>query len=284
MKQYNKILEAINRGIQFALDDFEPEDIELSKPKQETITKEDSLWKNIITQEGFVDLGLPSKTLWCKYNLGVDPNKLFDDGLCQYWYGGYYQWGETEPYYNPTTDGIVFNKGNKKFLQTKDKYCYNYDTGKRGFDELQPEDDPASIYYKSTNYHVPTSTQFEELENNTTKKFITNYNNVVGLNGLLLTAKNGNEIFFPSNGFIDDDCQHYLREAVYCWAKNKYFNVSQWYDKKGKLHVTDNGITGDEYGSYAFSYHNTNSQYDYISISGMVQTHATAIRPVYNFK
>ena len=33
MKKYNKILEAINRGIKFALDDFNPEEVELSKPK-----------------------------------------------------------------------------------------------------------------------------------------------------------------------------------------------------------------------------------------------------------
>ena len=51
MKQYNKILEAINRGIQFALDDFEPEDIQVSKPKQDTIDKEDSLYQNLLLRD-----------------------------------------------------------------------------------------------------------------------------------------------------------------------------------------------------------------------------------------
>jgi hypothetical protein len=40
-----------------------------------------------------VDLGLPSGTLWCKYNLGVDSNKL---KTAKQWYGDYYAWGELE--------------------------------------------------------------------------------------------------------------------------------------------------------------------------------------------
>jgi hypothetical protein len=38
-----------------------------------------------------VDLGLPSGTLWCKYNLGVDPNYLANPIN---WFGDYYAWGE----------------------------------------------------------------------------------------------------------------------------------------------------------------------------------------------
>jgi len=40
-----------------------------------------------------VDLGLPSGTLWCKYNLGAtcEPNNN------KSWFGNYYAWGELEP-------------------------------------------------------------------------------------------------------------------------------------------------------------------------------------------
>jgi hypothetical protein len=38
-----------------------------------------------------VDLGLPSGTLWCKYNLGVDPKYLANPIN---WFGDYYAWGE----------------------------------------------------------------------------------------------------------------------------------------------------------------------------------------------
>ena len=71
MKNYNKILEAINRGIKFALDDFEDNDIQgqtNSKVKYQGGTKE---WLDL--KKETVDLGLPSGTLWCKYNLDVDP-------------------------------------------------------------------------------------------------------------------------------------------------------------------------------------------------------------------
>jgi len=68
MKNLNKqILEAVNRGIKFALDDFEDDSIQgqvNSKVKYQGGTKEYlDLMKEV------VDLGLPSGTLWCKYNL-----------------------------------------------------------------------------------------------------------------------------------------------------------------------------------------------------------------------
>ena len=75
MKNYNKILEAVNRGIQLALDDFDDEEVQNIKSKQiqnRDYTKE---YLDLLRDE-VVDLGLPSGTLWCKYNLDVDPTKL----------------------------------------------------------------------------------------------------------------------------------------------------------------------------------------------------------------
>ena len=85
------------------------------------------------------------------------------------------------------------------------------------------------------------------------------------MNGLLLTGKNGNEIFFPMNGFIDLGYAEYFGEAVYCWSKNR-----RYIDKSLQ-------------GPYCFSYHNNESPFDHISIDNILLTHATAIRPVYNF-
>ena len=56
MKNYNKILEAVNRGIKFALDDFEDNDIQgqvNSKVKYQGGTKE---WLDLMNE--VVDLGL----------------------------------------------------------------------------------------------------------------------------------------------------------------------------------------------------------------------------------
>ena len=42
-----------------------------------------------LQQQYIVDLGLPSKTIWCKYNLGVNINKLNNPVD---WTGNYYAW------------------------------------------------------------------------------------------------------------------------------------------------------------------------------------------------
>ena len=86
MKNYNKILEAVNRGIQLALDDFDDDEVQNIKSKQiqnRDYTKE---YLDLMKDE-VVDLGLPSKTLWCKYNLGVNQNQL---SIASDWYGDYY--------------------------------------------------------------------------------------------------------------------------------------------------------------------------------------------------
>ena len=261
MKIFNKyILEAINKGIQIALDDYEDIDNGNSiSSKQDVIKNEDSIKSIINFWDSFVDLGLPSGTLWAKHNLGVNSNKLsvFHDYL--FWYGDYYQWGETNSVYNALTDSWTIPK--EKFVHNvKEKYQYD-NNGNNGLAELEFMDDPASVFFGTNKCHTPTFKQFEELKNNTNKKFIEKYNDKIGLNGLLLTSKiNGNEIFFPANGFIDETGQReFFRDAIYCWSKNR--------------------ISGSP---YCFSYHNHNSPFDYISIDTMVPEHAAAIRPVYN--
>ena len=270
MKNYNKILEAVNKGIQLALDDFDDEE-QVQNIKSKQVYNRDYTFEEI---NYFVDLGLPSGTLWHKYNLGVDPNHL---DKYQYWNGGYYQWGESEPAFNQLTDNEIIK--NKFVRDIKQKYRYNYNTGKKGFREIQPEDDPVTIYYGSEKYHIPFREQFEELKNNTTKRFVKNYKNISLLDGLLLTGKNGKEIFFPANGFIDNGGhKEYFGKAVYCWTNSKSPYNYTWNDTIGNMQK--DGGTGDEYGSGCFSYHNSNSQYDYISISDMVPEHAAGIRPV----
>ena len=74
MKKYKQILEAINRGIQLALDDFDDED-QVQNVKSKQVQNRDYTKEYLELMEDAVDLGLPSGTLWCKYNLGVDPNQ-----------------------------------------------------------------------------------------------------------------------------------------------------------------------------------------------------------------
>ena len=68
MKNYNKILEAVNRGIKFALDDFDVED-QVQNIKSKQIIHRDYTKTYLDLMKNAVDLCLPFKTGWCKYNI-----------------------------------------------------------------------------------------------------------------------------------------------------------------------------------------------------------------------
>ena len=146
-----------------------------------------------------IDLGLPSKTLWPKYNLGVDPNKLSNP---EDWYGGYYAWGEIETKKEYSLSTYKFNK----HTNSTDKIIKYNDID--GLDQLQLEDDAAyqdNIFFESIRYKMPTVKQFEELLEYTTNKFVYDYQKNEGLHGRLFTGKNGNELFFPAAGCYGDE-------------------------------------------------------------------------------
>jgi len=71
MKNYNKILEAVNRGIKFALDDYEDQE-DIQGQSNSKVNHQDGTKEYLDLMNNVVDLGLPSGTLWCKYNLGCD--------------------------------------------------------------------------------------------------------------------------------------------------------------------------------------------------------------------
>ena len=233
MKQFNKqILEAINRGIKFALDDFEDQkDIQgqvNSKVKYQGGTKE---YVDLMNE--VVDLGLPSGTLWCKYNLGATckPNNN------KSWYGDYYAWGELEPnkkkydwdhykfYDGPDT------KTTKKIDIEPEYYITKYtnylaDTEKQ-LKELLPEDDAAFQFKKLHNFkfHIPTIKQAQELIDNTKTIYIDDVSKnseykVQGYTGagwFMISKINGNYIFFPRTGTRDGE---YLAIGSGIWTSS----------------------------------------------------------------
>ena len=81
-----------------------------------------------------VDLGLPSGTLWSKYNLGVDPNQL---SIASNWYGKYLMWGELEEKTDWDEQGteVLYEWDNYKFGKAFNltKYCNKSTYGLNGF-------------------------------------------------------------------------------------------------------------------------------------------------------
>jgi len=138
----------------------------------------------------YVDLGLPSGTLWATCNVGAyapeDP-------------GDFFSWGETEPKNDYSWKNYKFCHVTNVVLLTK--YCDNSSNGYNGFTDnlisLLLEDDAARANW-GDGWRMPTVEEWEELKNNTTYTWITHN----GVNGLLFTASNGNSIFLPATGIF----------------------------------------------------------------------------------
>ena len=145
---------------------------------------------NAQTSNEYVDLGLPSGTLWATCNLGAEaPEEL----------GDYYAWGETEP------NKEKFNWGDYKWCNgsatTLTKYCLFYEFGTPDHKQVLDKKDDAAISNLGKEWCMPTDRQISELinKNNTTTEFTT----LNGVNGILLTSKkNGNSIFLPAAGSV----------------------------------------------------------------------------------
>ena len=139
----------------------------------------------------YVDLGLPSGTLWATCNVGASSPEE---------YGDYFAWGETEPKDGYSWETYKWCNGPNHSIT---KYCQDSDNGYNGFTdtltELLPEDDAATANWGS-GWQMPSLAQMEELTNSsyTTTEWTTRN----GVNGRLVTSKsNSNSIFLPAAGY-----------------------------------------------------------------------------------
>lgn len=162
------------------------------------------LWAEAPANVEYVDLGLPSGTKWATMNVGATT----PEG-----YGDYFAWGETEPYYADTTANPVTWKTDKSngyawssYFDTSDGgetfQKYNHDSGKTVLDAT---DDAATANWGS-NWRMPTKAEIDELVDECTWTWTTNYNGT-GIKGCIVTSKaegNTNSIFLPASScFID---------------------------------------------------------------------------------
>ena len=139
----------------------------------------------------YVDLGLPSGTLWATCNVGASSPEE---------YGDYFAWGETEP---KTTYLWSTYKHCKGSYDTMTKYCTSSEYGAvDNKTELEPSDDAATANW-GADWQMPSYEQFDELFNSsyTTTTWIT----LNGVSGYEITSKsNGNSIFLPAAGCRTD--------------------------------------------------------------------------------
>lgn len=140
----------------------------------------------------YVDLGLPSGTLWATCNVGSTEG-----------YGDYYAWGETQPKNAYTWSNYMYCNDDAFHLT---KYCTNSEYGHVDhLTVLQAIDDAATVNWGS-GWSTPTVDQWYELKGNTTCVF-TNQN---GMSGMLLISSNGNSIFLPAADYYSDNPPYWV--------------------------------------------------------------------------
>ena len=144
----------------------------------------------------YVDLGLPSGTLWLTCNLGATT----PTGI-----GHYYMWGSLSP--NDKTDcnwsNTPFNGGQAERNDT----LFNAATaGSKNIVLYQNRLNEAFdvIYHRTHGIaKLPTKEQLLELYTNTTTRWVENYQKT-NVNGFTFTSKtNNNVLFIPAGGYRD---------------------------------------------------------------------------------
>ena len=155
----------------------------------------------------FVDLGLPSGTLWAETNIGA--STPYEDG-------DYFAWGEIKT-------KSSYTESNYKYWGSK----YNSTDGKTS---LTASDDAATAKW-GAGCRIPSTTELKELKSKCSWSWKSNYN---GTSGYLVTGPNGNSIFLPAAGMCDDEelefhgtegnywsCQPYSEDKYYTPVRDK---------------------------------------------------------------
>jgi hypothetical protein len=182
-----------------------------------------------------IDLGLPSGTKWCCCNVGAST----PEG-----YGGYYAWGETS----------------EKSVSDLDTYAYGYYDSDGWICWTNIGSDIAGTGYDAATvnmgapWRMPSTAQQQEIINNCSRQWTTQN----GVNGILVTGRNGGQIFLPAAGLRYDNELSHLGSRGYYWSSSLY----PYYD-----------------GNAYYLYFNSDSRYRYDYWGRYVGQSVRAVRP-----
>lgn len=153
----------------------------------------------------YVDLGLPSHTLWATCN--IDADKPTDVGL-------YFHWGDSKGY---TKEQLgkdkAFSWSDYKF--SLDSSFSNFSKYTTASESLELADDAAHVNMGG-DWHMPTPTQIKELIDNTINAWTTQD----GVKGWLFTSKtdNSKSIFIPAAGYASNGSLCDSGSGGYVWS------------------------------------------------------------------
>ena len=165
----------------------------------------------------YVDLGLPSGTLWATCNVGANSPEE---------YGDYFAWGETETKDNYDCDTYKWGTATYSaeydnwILETLTKYNTKNNFGTvDNKTTLDPEDDAATVNWGGK-WRMPTDDEWMELRENCTWTWVEGYNGT-DKNGYEVKSKtNGKSIFLPAAG-----CRYY-GDLDYAGSEGNYWSSS----------------------------------------------------------
>ena len=150
-----------------------------------------------MTENGFeyVDLGLPSKTMWATCNVGATKPKD---------YGLLFQFGRV--------NGYKYGDTNHKFrienLTTASGKIYKEN-------EILDLADDAAHVNMGGKWMMPTNDQLEELVNNTVYWVET----INGVECMMFTSViNGNKLFIPFAGYWHNDTYYHTKSIIGMWS------------------------------------------------------------------
>lgn len=168
--------------------------------------------------ENYVDLGLPSGTLWATYNVGASN----PEGI-----GIHYAWGETV---GCDVKNVFSVENYKHYNSSTNEYTrYYYDNDVENLygivDKLKtllPEDDAATDNWGG-NWRMPTYKERDELLNEQYTKWT--YQTINGVVGYMVesvvTGYEGNSIFLPLAGYCDGKkIDEKIGERAWYWTSS----------------------------------------------------------------
>ena len=138
----------------------------------------------------YVDFGLPSGTKWATMNVGASSETDF---------GNYYQYGKGAAQYAATSGDSIYSGTEQPLAASAD----------------------TAVQVWGSEWRTPTTTEMWELKDNTTFTWETNFNGS-GVNGGKFTAQNGNYVFFPAGGIIQDGILDKVGENSIVWSSYRY--------------------------------------------------------------
>lgn len=144
---------------------------------------------NVINGYEYVDLGLPSGLKWATTNVGAtSPDEI----------GSYFAWGELK-------SKDIFSMDN----------CPTYGVAMEDFSG-DAEHDVAAFSWEST-WRMPTEADMRELKDKCTWEWIMQDN---GVWGSVATGPNGNQVFFPSGGFMTETNVDFADAEAAYWTSS----------------------------------------------------------------